>query len=300
MLTWQDSYTKAQRLAKDNNADVLVQLKQDMNTGYHMFNQKLGRYFSRKQQFTNLIAGQSIYQSPIDSIRVMGMTALVTSTYEPTVKEIRSEYQWRQITSVKNYSNNYPTYYYVLGKDEFQLWPTPSQNVTNGIRFWYQPQDHDLSINDVTDVTSGATVSVTNGLATVTASSGVFTAAQIGLKFQLNGVPDLSWYEIVDVPNGTTLTLKSAFVGSTASGQSWRIGQVWIIPQEYQDAPMHYALGNYFASRGNETRSSFHTGIYDAMVLECREDYSSSNMSAVISSDEMQYNPWFLPPTPSP
>lgn len=300
MLTFQDSYQKAQRLAKDNNADVLVQLKQDMNTGYHMFNQKLGRYYSRKQQFTNLIANQSIYQSPIDSIRVMGMTALVTSTFEPTVKEIRSEYQWRQITSVKTYDTNYPTYYYVLGKDEFQIWPTPSQNVANGIRFWYQPQDHDLSLDDVTSTTAAATVTVTNGSATVTASASIFTAQQIGLKFQLTGVTDLSWYDIVDVPNGTTLTLKSAFVAASASGQAWRIGQSWIIPQEYQDAPMHYALANYFASRGNDQRSSYHTGIYDAMIVECQEDYSSSNMSAVITSDEMSYNPWFLPPTPAP
>lgn len=303
MLTFTDSWQKAQRLAKDNNADVLTQLQQDMNTGHHLFNQKLGRYYSRKQQFTNLIANQSIYQSPIDSIRVMGMTALVTPTFEPTIKEVRSEYQWRQITSVKTYATNYPTYYYVLGKDKVQLWPTPSQAVTNGIRFWYQPQTYDLSIDDVTNLSpssNGATVSLTNGSPTVTATAGIFTAQQIGLKFQLTGVADLSWYDIVDVPTSATLTLKSAFVGPTSSANSWRIGQTWMIPQEYQDAPMHYALGNYFSSKGNEQRSGFHTGIYDAMVLECSEDYSSSNMSAVITGDELTFNAWYLPPTPAP
>src|SRR5882724_7029965 len=114
MLTFQDSYTKAQILAKDAGSTTLVQLKQDMNTGYHLFNAKLSRYFSRKQQFTNLVSQQQIYQTPIDCVRVMGITAFVTSTYQPPIKEIRSEYQWRQITSYPT-ASNWPIFYYMIG-----------------------------------------------------------------------------------------------------------------------------------------------------------------------------------------
>lgn len=303
MITFNQSWLKTQRLAKSNNADVLVQLKQDINTGYHMFNAKLARYYSRKQQFTDLIAGQQIYQTPIDCIKVLGMTVQVTSNYQPTVKQVRSEYDWRQIVSW-NTDSNWPAWYFMIGNDELSLWPIPSQTVSNGLRFYYQPQDHDLSLDDIssTSNSSGVTVTVTvaNGSTLVTATSAIFTTQMIGLSFQVNGVTDLSWYEIVDVPTTATLTLKSAYVGISGSGQSWTIGQTMIIPQEYQDAPMHYSLYNFWSAQGNESRAQFHKAQFDNMIEQCLEDYSSSNESAVITDDDLYINPYLVPPVPAP
>lgn len=305
MITFNQSYLKTQRLAKTNNADVLTQLKQDINTGYHMFNAKLARYYSRKQQFTDLISGQQIYQTPIDCVKVLGMTVQVTANYQPTVKQVRSEYDWRQIVSW-NTNSNWPAWYFMIGNDELSLWPIPSQTVANGLRFYYQPQDHDLSLDDITSTSTSATVTVTKDSTLVTATSAVFTSQMVGLSFQLNGVTDLTWYEIVDVPTNSTLTLKSAFVGISDSGQAWTIGQTMIIPQEYQDAPMHYALGNFWSAQGNESRSQYHLGtkekpgmFYD-MMNDCLESYSSSNESAVIDESDMYLNPWTYPPVPAP
>lgn len=303
MITFQQSYTKTQRLAKSANADVLTQLKQDINTGYHMFNAKLARYYSRKQQFTDLIAGQQIYQTPIDCVKVLGMTVQVTANYQPTVKQVRSEYDWRNIVSW-NTESNWPGWYFMIGNDELSLWPIPSQTVANGLRFYYQPQDHDLSLDDITSTSNSSgstvTVTVTNGSTLVTATSTIFTAQMIGLSFQVNGVTDLSWYEIVAVPSSSTLTLKSAYVGVSGSGMSWTIGQTMIIPQEYQDSPMHYALFNFWSAQGNESRSEFHKQQFDNMVEQCLEDYSSSNESSVIDESDMYLNPWLFPPVPNP
>lgn len=300
MLTWTAMYTKAQRLAKSANADDLVQIKEDINTGYHMFNQKLSRYYSRKQQFTNAIVNQQQYQTPIDSIRIIGMTWLVTPTYEIPLKEIRSEYEWRQIVSVKSYKSNWPAWYYVLGKDQVAVWPIPSQNVTNGIRFYYQPQDYDLSIDDITSDSTGITVSVTNGDDTVTADTGTpFTSDMATLSFQVTGQTDLNWYEI-DSASTTELILKSAYVAMSGSGKDWKIGQVSIIPTEYQDSPMHFALYNYFEANGNSQRADFHFNQFNTMIEQCMEDYSSSLESSVI--DEGDYNAlnlWSVPPPSS-
>ena len=299
MLTWQENYTKTQRLAKTSNPDDVIQLKQDLNTGYHLFNAKLSRYFTRKQQFTDIIAGQQIYQTPVDCVRILGMTAQTStgSSYKPPVKEIRSEFEWRQINAPTNYSSSWISYYFMIGNDEVALWPIPSTNVTNGLRYYYQPQDHDLSIDDVTSATTGATVSVTNGLTTVTASSAVFNTGMASLWFQVTGQTDNTWYEIISATT-TTLTLKSAYVGPTGSSLSWRVGQAWIIPQEYTDAPMHYALGNFFSAQGNEARSKYHQDKYDGMVEACLEDYSSSTEGNVISDEGEYVNAWFLTPLP--
>lgn len=304
MVTWTEAYIKTQRLAKSNNPDVLIQLKQDWNTGYHLFNQKLARYYSRKQQFTTLIAGQQLYQTPVDSVRIGGMTVLVSQTYQPTVKEVRSEYDWRQITSYP-YNSNWPAYYFVIGNDTVSLWPIPSQTVVDGMRYWYQPQDHDLSIDDVLS-TATNTVTVANGSNIVTAAASAFNSGMVGMNFQLTGIPDLTWYEIIAVPDAEHLTLKSAWVSPSMSAQNWRVAQVPIIPQEYQDAPMHYALGNFFYAQGNEARGEYHLGIAEKnpgvfyqMVDACEEDYSSSTESTVIDDSETYINPWMVPPMPN-
>lgn len=310
MLTWTDLGNKAIRLARDTTPATLAQLKQDMNTGYSMFNAKLARYWSRKQQFTDIIEGQSIYQTPIDCVRVIGMTATISNgnnAYKVPVKEIRSEYEWRQITAY-NYNSNWEAYYFMIGNDEFEFWPTPSQDVTNGLRFYYQVQDHDLSVDDVvsSSLTPAQTCTMTNGDVTVASTGSTFTNQLIGLDFQLTGVTDLSWYEIVDVPTSSTLKLKSAFVGNSGSGLNFRIGQMPIIPGEYHDALVHYALGLFFYGKGNISRGDYHLGkdedgkrgMFYSMVQDAIQDYSSSTEGNVIFDDGTFTNAWFLTPTP--
>lgn len=308
MLSWTGIQTKMQRLTKDSNADVLTQLSEDWNTGYHIFNQKLARYYSREQKFTNSISGQGLYQTPIDSIRVVAMSYVVANNYEPPLTQIRSEEEWRQIVSLKNIKTNWPAYFFNQGKDLVSIWPLPSQTTTNGIRFIYQQQDHDLSIQDVSTTSNltGSTVTctVTNGSATITADASAtpFTTDMTSLKLQITGQTDLTVYDILSATT-TTLTLKQAYIGVSGSGKSWKVFQAPIIPQEYQDAPMHYALGNYFASNSNEARSAFHLGTPDkpgmfwTMISQCEEDYSSSSQSSVITDDDIEmYNGWAITP----
>lgn len=297
-LTWTDQETKFQRLARTSESDVLAQGQQDMNTGYHRFNAALARYYVRKQQFTDLISSQSIYQTPVDCVRVSGMTVIVTPNYQPTVIEVRSEYAWRQRTSY-TFSTNWPTHYFMIGNDELQLWPTPSQTISGGLRFYYQPQDHDLSVEDVTATTSSTTVTVEQGSNIVTATGTPFNSQMIGLNFQLQGVTDLTWYEITGVPTTNTLALKTNFVGQSGSALNWRVGQLSIIPQEYADAPIDYALSMFYSAQGNEIRAEQHLGLFNAAMEQCKMDYSSSNESSVIDfadEDGIANNIWLVPP----
>lgn len=288
---------------------ALTQAVRNMNTGYHMFNAKFSRYYSRKQQFTNVKAGQSIYQTPIDSIRILGMTVKTapgSNNYSPPIKEIRSEYEWRIIKTTPKYSSSWISYYFVLGNDEIEVWPVPSSDIAKGIRFYYQPQDFDLSIDDIlsTSLSPAQTCSINNGDVTVTSTGATFTNQLPGLNFQLNGVTNLTWYEIVDAPTASTLTLKSAFVGNSGSGFNFRIGQLSIIPNEYQDVPVEYALGMFFSSKGNEARAQYHLGTpekpgrFYSMIDDAIQEYSSSTEGSVITDDDNYINPWQITPLP--
>lgn len=303
-VSFQQMYQKAQRMARDNTSGTLTQLKEDINTGYHLFNAQLARYYTRKQQFTDLVAGQQIYQTPIDCIRVLGMTVQVTQTYFPTVTPVYTEYDWRNLTSYPMQSS-WPTHFFMLGNDEFALWPIPAQSLTNGIRFYYQPQDFDLTLDDTVSTSSTLAI-VTNGSATVTANGTPFNAGMVGLWFQVTGETDNTFYEIVAATT-STLTLKSAYVSTSGGSKAWRVAQLSIIPQQYDDAPVQYALGNYFSTKGNEARSQFHLGTPDKpgmfyqLMEDCKQEYSSSSLSNVIADGDMVgYNIWLVQPPAAP
>lgn len=311
-LTWTDLTTKAVRLSRDVNDGTRFQLQQDMNTGYQMFNAKLGRYFSRKQQFTDVVTNQSIYQTPIDSIRIIGMTVKTAdgnNSYSPPIKEIRDEYEWRLIKTVPQYSSSWISYYFVLGNDEIEVWPVPSSDIPNGIRFYYQQQTPDLSIDDIVSSTLSTpeTATLTNGDTLMTSTGATFTSQLVGLSVQVTGVTNLSWYDIVDVPTTSTLTLKSAFVGNSSSGLNFRIGQLPIIPGQYHDALVHYALGLFFSGKGNETRAQYHLGsdedgkrgMYWQMVQDAVKEYSLSTEGNVITDEDQPISPWVITPLPN-
>lgn len=299
MLTFTDLSNKFVRLSRDITPETLTQGQQDINQGYQLFNAKLSRYFSRKQQFTDIVSGQGIYQTPIDCVRIIGMAVAISNTYQTPVKEVRSEFEWRQITAYP-YSSNWPAYYFMIGNDELALWPTPSQDVTNGLRFYYQQQDSFLSVSDIVSgsLSPIQTCTMVNGNITVTSTGSTFTNQLIGLSFQLTGVTDLTWYEIVDVPTSSTLTLKSAFVGVSASGLSFRIGQLPIIPGEYHSNLIDYALWLFFSGKGNESRATMHKQLYDNAVMDAVEEYSASSEGNVIFDDGSFTNAWFLTPLP--
>lgn len=304
-VTWTDNETKLQRLSGTQDAFMLSQLYQDFQTGYHRFNAKLARYYSRKQQFADIKANQAIYQVPLDSIRVLIMTAFVTTTLENPLIRVTDEAKWRQITAVKTYSSPFITHYFPLGNDQVMVWPTPTADVAKGFRFVYQPQDHDLTVEDITSASTGTTVTVTNGNNLVTASASAFTADAATLSFQRTGIADNSWYEVVNA-NATTLTLKTPYGGVSSAGGGFRVGQLSIIPQEYQDAPIHYALGMYFSANGNETRAQYHLGttkspgLFYQMIEDCKADYSSASEDALYTEEgDYILNAFLIPPNAS-
>jgi hypothetical protein len=306
--SWTMIKQKLGRQMRTANADALLQAYEDWNTGYHLFNDDLARYYTQEQQFCNLVDGQFIYQTPIDCVRVLSITAQVTPSYEPPLTEVKSEAAWRRLVSIKTINGSYLTDYRVMGSDKVAVYPTPSQSLQTGFRFIYQPQDHDLAFDDVSTNGYGPiaginqTVTVTNGSPTVTATGSPFTADMAGWWFQLTNVTDNTWYQIASATT-SVLTLKSTFAGTSGSTLAFRVGQLSIIPQSYGDAPMHYALGMYFAAEGNDQRAAVHLGdpetspgLFYQMLERCRAAYSSANESSIITDDsDRTINAWFIP-----
>jgi len=292
MATWTQSQAKFQRISADTTAEALTQAKDDMNIGAAKFNSALDRYFTRKAKSTDTVATQQYYQTPPDCIRVRGVTNTLSNGRKYPVRQIRSEYEWRAINTIQQ-TGNWATYYFVRGADEIGLWPIPSQAVTNGLEIYYEPRDHQITNEDYTT----GTITVTNGSTTVTGSGTTFTNTMVGRIFQVTDGSDGYNYKIAAYASSTGITLEEPYIGLSGSGKTFNIGESFIFPDEYHDAPVDFALGRYFEVRNNADRATYHNGKFQLAIADAKAKYASSSASQVITEDAPAYNFWQLPPT---
>lgn len=109
----------------------------------------------------------------------------------------------------------------------------------------------------VTDVTSGRTVSLTNGSPTVTASGAAFTTggAWNNLYMDINGIR----YQILSVTSTTVLTLTANFKEATAAGLPWKVYtgfMTWDIAPKYAYSYYNPTTGHTSNIRSAATTSS--------------------------------------------
>jgi hypothetical protein len=297
MLSWTDAQNKFQSISGSQNSNDLTQAQQDMNVGYKRFNAAIARYFTRKQAFADLIAGQRYYQIPVDAIRVDTVTVTVSAGYAYPLTQIRNERTWREWLIIDNYQSNFITHYFVYGNDQIGLYPKPSTNVSAGVRFVYQPQDIDLTKSDY----KTGTVTVSNGGVALTGvGTSWTTGAHANMQLQVTDGSDGNWYDIAAVNSTTSITLKTPYVGPSVSGVAYRLGQMFIFPGEYDDVPVDYGLARFYESRNNPARAKYHNDRFDKAVNDAVVKYASSSLSNVITDDDPGLNLWHIPPMPGP
>ena len=295
MISFQSCYTKCQRISGDTTANTLTQFKEDLNIGYQRFNSAIARYFTRKQALINLVASQQAYNQPVDLIKVSSVSVVVATGLEIPLIQVRGEDEWRTL-NIDTSSSRDVSHYFVLGNDQIGLWPTPSAAVTNGLRLIYQPQDAFLTKDDY----STGTVSITTATTTVTGVGSSWTSASHdGMYLQVTDGSDGHWYEVGSVVSGTSITLSINYSGPTVSGVTYKLGQMFIFPGEYDDVPVDYALTRHYEMKNNPGRARYHQKKYDDAVNQAVQAYTSSSTSNIITDGDnliSESNPWLWPP----
>lgn len=296
MITFEESYTKAQRISGDYTADTLLMFKEDINIGNQKINAAINNYFTRRSKAANLVADQQYYQLPPDCVRVIGVDFLQSTGGRrlPIRHQVRSEYQWRQM-NFNQQSSNWFTYYFVKGADEIGLYPIPSDSITSGLIIYYEPKG---SLMTQDDFDSG-TMTVTNGSQTITHSGTGFTQEMIGRGFKVTDGSDGYDYKIAGFTSSSVLTLEEPYLGYSGSGKTFKIGEVPAYPSEYHDAPLDYALGRFFEMNNNTARAEYYynedrrnPGRFNKALADLREKYASSSASQVITEELPMENPW--------
>lgn len=203
--------------------------------------------------YDTTVASQQFYTLPPDYGKLINATVTIGS-FSYTPQEVPSRDFWDKLNLNTVIKSNIPQWRYIYNK-QLGLWPTPSANgSTNNIAFNYQKRIKDLNAADYTT----GTVSISNASLTVTGTA-TFTAAMVGryIRVDESAGGDEEWYEISGYTNATTLTLKQPYQGATVSGATYTIGQMPLLPEEYQDIPVYFAASVYWQTRDEQRYQQF-------------------------------------------
>lgn len=239
--------------------------------------------FLFKSRTTTTTASTQFYNLFHDVEQVLAVTITVGGTIYH-VKAAPSREFWNQLNEYTN-SSTFPEWYYVFN-GQVGFYPTPSAS-SNTITIAYKRRVFDLS---VADYTTGTIVSIANAATTVTGSGTTWTAKMAGRFIRFTdsdtaNTGDGAWYEISSVTSATVLELKAAYNGTSiaAGSAAYTIGQVSVLPEQYQELPIHRACQIYFTSIQPEpTRAKMYSDMVQMGLLDMKKELSSNDTSPVI------------------
>lgn len=104
---------------------------------------------------------------------------------------------------------------------------------------------------------------------------------------------DQNWYQIYNVASSTSLTLVNNYQGNTVVGGSYTIGEMPILPEDYQDLPLYRALEIYYTSiTPSPTQAELYKGLYDSGYVRLSEEYGNKSTDpSIYSTDVDLQNP---------
>ncbi len=247
----------------------------------------VGVFFFNERTHTDItIAAQQAYTLPFNIKQLINVTVQIGSVlYQPVECATRKQFD---ALNVIPFSNDYPQFYYIYN-GQILLWPTPASSA-NVITEHYKIRLRDLS---AVDYTTG-TVSVTSGSPTITGSGTNWTTnmadrwVQIALSTSNTTSGDEQWYQILSVQSATSLTLKNNYEGGTVAGGTYIIGEVPILPEDYQDLPLYRACYVYYtAINQNPDKAKYFKALYDEGYARLEAEFGSKTSGVGITPQDM-------------
>jgi len=294
MITFTQLYNRVANItgvSTTTDTQDLVNSKQDINHALRLFKNQSRRYWTRKEVTANLVAGQQYYTFPEDMVRITEVRAN-TGGYNWPLVNVDSEALWNRFNVIPSNTVIVPQFYFVRGKNEIGLYPTPSQSQTAGLIISYEPRMIDMSVDDVTTTT----VTVTNGSQYVTSPSTNFNTNMNGMYFTVTDGSDGNWYPIVGA-TASQLTLENYYQGPTGTAVACQIGLVPDIPEEYHLGLVYYAAYQYYLKRNDMASATLYKGLYEDLLMQFKQAYANKTTGVVQKplTDNI-FNIFWLPP----
>ena len=261
----------------------------NLTLGDQLINDSL-RYLTTKYFFNErsqvvpggTVASQQNYDLPYNIKQIINVYISVGNIrYQLT--EAPTRQFWDSLNFVP-YTSDIPQYYYIFNK-QLYVFPTPASS-SNVITINYKIRLTELTQADY----ATGTVTLTNGSSTITGSGTTFTSAMAGRWiYATPPTGDGNWYEIESYTSATVMTLVNQYQGTTASSITTLIGEVPILPEDYQDLPIYRACSIYFTTRvPDPTRAELFTKLYDDGEQRLDAEFGSKSASVAITPNDSE------------
>lgn len=229
------------------------------------------------------VALKQNYKLPPDYRKLINATVTVGS-FSYTPQEAPNRDFWDKLNLNTVISSNIPQWRYNYANQMF-FWPAPSANGTTGnITMNYQKRVKDLSIADYTT----GTVTATNGSTAVTGSGDAWTSVMNGRWIQIaeSVGGDAEWYEILTAASHA-IVLKQAYQGTNVSSVAYTMGEMPLLPEDYQDIPVYFAASVYWQTRDEARYQSFLDN-YKYKYNDFFKAYASKTSSIILDTGKPQ------------
>lgn len=240
-------------------------------------------FLEKKDTSVTTTASTQFKELPNTVGKVRAITVTVSSNiYTP--REITDEKEWQRINQ-QSVTSDIPEYFYIRA-GQFGLFPIPASS-SNQVTIYHKPIHKDLSI---ADYTTGGVLTATNGSASLVGTGTTWATSMAGRFIRITesdtaNKGDGYWYEISSVGSTTTITLVKPYTGTSiaAGNAAYIIGQVGLLPEDYQEIPVLLATAKYWLGPGNNiAKAKEYREDAKAMLKEMVSAYSSKSTSPVI------------------
>ena len=294
MLTYTSTRNLFGKLVNDASSATLLLADTLVNTAYREILASQPWAFLEATKSYSTVASQQAYLLPYNCSKVINVTATIgTISYTP--REITSRDAWDRLNINTAIRSNIPVFWYQYAGQVY-LWPTPSASA-NTLTINYKKQIRDLS---KADFTTGMIVTATNGGTSIVGQAPAsWTDNMAGDWLNITNTNDAKtgdglWYEISSIDSATTLTLVKPYGGtSIATGSaSYIIGDLSILPEEYQILPIYRAAQIFFLSVQPEVsrmpKSKQYEELYTSQLAQMKITYGSKATSPVLCDDDIR------------
>ena len=291
MRTYTSYQNDIPRYINNSLADNVTWATEEINQSLRYLTTK---YYFNERSYTvpsGTVAQTQFYNLPPQIKKLINLTVTIGGVvWSP--KECPSREYWDSLNTITFYQD-FPSYYFVYN-GQVGIFPIPASS-SNTITINYKTRITDLS---QTDYTTG-TVAITTNTTIVTGSGTTFSNSMIGqwLKVAFSSTNaangDNQWYQIASVTSATVLVLKNVYSGATVTGGTFIIGEVPILPEDYQDLPLFRMAYIYYTTRfPDATRAQLYESLWKTGITALDEEFGSKSTGVVLNDiDNSIINP---------
>jgi hypothetical protein len=265
MLSFQNIYERLQNQTGDDSSAQLTIFKQDINLTQHAM---IGNHPWKFLEFTadiTTVADTGSYDLPASVRKIVSAVVLDSDgEVDQNPNPIEDPLFYEELLRRKSGSSDITQYFYLEGSSTLKIWPN-FDTAGRTIRIRGRKNVVDMTR---ADYTTGTIVSITSG-AKALVGSGTSWLGRKPLGNQAIRIDettgDLRWYPINAIGSDTAITLQVPYLGTTiaAGTETYKIGEMPIVPEAYQMALVYRPLALYYMKIENSSMANMYWDLYD-------------------------------------